>query len=131
MIHHPYLEITLSTKPLGLEEKRDVTLQYVVTRRKKSRESKTKADKDTDIANTDALEDVAGEKEVPLEQQLAAVTPGVDKQSRLEHTASKAIIGGQVKAKKPGVSAKRPSKRKAGTQEEKFAKRRKASTTGT
>jgi hypothetical protein len=40
MIHRPYLQITLSTQPLGLEEGakgRNVTCQYVMTRRKKTK----------------------------------------------------------------------------------------------
>jgi hypothetical protein len=47
MKHQPYMQITLSTKPLGLEEGvkgRNVTCQYVMIRRKKSNaQSKVKA----------------------------------------------------------------------------------------
>lgn len=40
MIHRPYLQITLGTKPLGLEvgpKGRNVTCQYVMVRRRKSK----------------------------------------------------------------------------------------------
>ena len=40
MIHRPYLQVTLSTKPLGLEvgpKGRNVTCQYVRVRRRKSK----------------------------------------------------------------------------------------------
>lgn len=37
MTHHPYLEITLSVHPLGLEKERDVTCQYVLAQRRRRR----------------------------------------------------------------------------------------------
>ena len=40
MVHRPYLQITLSTQPLGLEvgpKGRNVTCQYVMVRRRKPR----------------------------------------------------------------------------------------------
>lgn len=40
MVHRPFLQITLSTKPLGLEQGpkgRNVTCQYVMVRRRKSK----------------------------------------------------------------------------------------------
>ena len=33
MTHRPYLQITLSTRPLGLEAQKNVTCQYVLARR--------------------------------------------------------------------------------------------------
>ena len=40
MIHHPYLQVTLSTRPLGLESQRGVTCQYVlVPRHRKSKKA--------------------------------------------------------------------------------------------
>lgn len=45
MIHRPYLQITLSTKALGLEEGpkgRNVTCQYLMVRRRKSTQSEIK-----------------------------------------------------------------------------------------
>lgn len=35
MIHQPYLQVTLSTKPLGWESRRGVTLQYVMLRKRR------------------------------------------------------------------------------------------------
>lgn len=43
MVHRPYLQITLSTRPLGLEEGskgRNVTCQYIIVRRRKSKSQK-------------------------------------------------------------------------------------------
>ncbi len=37
MTHNPFLQITLSTKPLGLEAGVEVTCQYVLASRKRSR----------------------------------------------------------------------------------------------
>lgn len=45
MTHRPYLQITLSTRPLGLEEGtkgRNVTCQYVMVRRRKTKPAKPK-----------------------------------------------------------------------------------------
>ncbi|KAK8864221.1 hypothetical protein IAR55_001467 [Kwoniella newhampshirensis] len=47
MTHCPYLQITLSTRPLGLEEKRNVTCQYVLAKRKVRGKGKGKGGKDT------------------------------------------------------------------------------------
>jgi hypothetical protein len=44
MTHHPYLTITLSTKPLGLEKNRNTTCQYVLSRRQRNPRSKAAAD---------------------------------------------------------------------------------------
>ncbi|KAK4686428.1 hypothetical protein P7C73_g3700, partial [Tremellales sp. Uapishka_1] len=40
MTHQPYLKITLSTRPLGLEKQRNVTCQYVMIRRRRPKASK-------------------------------------------------------------------------------------------
>lgn len=46
MTHRPYLEITLSTRPLGLEEQQNVTCQYIITgRRRRPRASRGKGGK--------------------------------------------------------------------------------------
>jgi len=37
MTHNPYLQVTLSTKPLGLEAAVGVTCQYVLARRRRNR----------------------------------------------------------------------------------------------
>lgn len=34
MTHHPYMQITLSTRPLGREAKPNITCQYVTVKRK-------------------------------------------------------------------------------------------------
>jgi hypothetical protein len=34
MTHRPFLQITLSTKPLGLEKEHNVTCQYVMSKRR-------------------------------------------------------------------------------------------------
>jgi len=51
MKHQPYMQITLSTRPLGLEEGvrgRNITCQYVMTRRKNSN---TKSKMETGASN--------------------------------------------------------------------------------
>ncbi|WWD02775.1 hypothetical protein V865_000817 [Kwoniella europaea PYCC6329] len=40
MTHHPYLTITLSTIPLGLEQKRNVTVQHTLVKAKNSKKNK-------------------------------------------------------------------------------------------
>ncbi|EIW70864.1 hypothetical protein TREMEDRAFT_61376 [Tremella mesenterica DSM 1558] len=44
MSHHPWLEITLSTSPLGLEKEYGVTCQYVLTGRKRSKKGRKNMD---------------------------------------------------------------------------------------
>ena len=43
MTHRPYLQITLSTRPLGLEKNQNVTCQHAL--RKRGRSGKTKGEK--------------------------------------------------------------------------------------
>jgi hypothetical protein len=59
MKHRPFLQITLSTKPLGLEEGpqgRNVTCQYVMIRRKKSASKTKTSTTTTPVVPTDSTD---------------------------------------------------------------------------
>ncbi|WWD17481.1 hypothetical protein CI109_101922 [Kwoniella shandongensis] len=105
MTHSPYLQITLSTRPLGLEEKRNVSCQYVLARRKLRGKGK-KAGKGKDANGNEEVEDVdVGKK---LEE---------DKSQRIsieDNTASTEAVGSKadrIAAKRKSEGEDRPGKK--------------------
>lgn len=73
MKHQPYMQITLSTKPLGLEEGvkgRNVTCQYVMTRRKKPRMQRrvTKAEVEEEDTALSTKKDESDNQKEKLDQ---------------------------------------------------------------
>ncbi|WRT66169.1 uncharacterized protein IL334_003122 [Kwoniella shivajii] len=114
MTHHPYLSITLSTKPLGLEEKRNVTMQYVLVK-KKNRGKKGKG-KTADQGDADEEE----------EQQVQHVeVADVDRGLAGSDTAELAKKG-KEREKRPATAPKGRSVLKRGSDsEDRVGKKRK------
>lgn len=137
MLHRPYLQITLSTRPLGLEEApkgRNVSCQYVIKRRRKGKGRKGKGkgkgkglvgDADSKLLEAEGEGEEEGQVGLDgtaergmIEQREAAGQPGGTRRAgRLDHPATAAdpaATGGVAKGGEPtgpGVTA--GSKRKS------------------
>ncbi|WVQ67876.1 uncharacterized protein L199_006081 [Kwoniella botswanensis] len=79
MTHHPYLTITLSTIPLGLEQKRNVTVQHTMVKaknsKKKKKASKTSHDDEREeeegtLIEVDKKDDDNEDKKVTAEDKI-------------------------------------------------------------
>ncbi|OCF60410.1 hypothetical protein L486_00043 [Kwoniella mangroviensis CBS 10435] len=76
MTHHPYLTITLSTIPLGLEQKSNVSVQYtlVKTKNEKKKKKKKKGNK--------GLQDQTDEREEQEEEMVIEVNKKVNEMNK-------------------------------------------------
>lgn len=88
MTHYPYLEITLSTHPLGLEKEPDTSCQYIVAARNRNRrganDAKDGAEKEGGVDGNEVdVEMKDGETGpdtgVPITREAVGVVPQVSK----------------------------------------------------
>ncbi|ORY32570.1 hypothetical protein BCR39DRAFT_522914 [Naematelia encephala] len=98
MTHQPFLQITLSTSPLGWESRRGVTCQYVMVRRRRPRNK---------VPPADIMENEPGEVEKPLESLGVA---DVDLGTKINRDAPTAAMEKKRKSEgsQEGVVKKRP-----------------------
>lgn len=130
MTHHPYLEITLSARPLGLESERDTTCQYLTVRRRRNR---GKAGR---VAEGAAIEDEVpavgddrdgtGRSGVDEAGQRGVSKPGTvtDAESSVKNAIGGSGDGKQTKSAPDGDAKKRKAALVA-SQEDRAGKRKK------
>lgn len=102
MKHRPFLQITLSTRPLGLEEGvkgRNITCQYVMVRRKKSK-SKTNTNKGS-VASNDGNGDDTNDSTVQVK------VGKMDPKSKGEKRKSEGSQGSGLDATRGGKKRKK------------------------
>ena len=92
MTHKPYLLITLSTKPLGLEEGVGIACQYVLATRRRSRkrakdqEAETKkGGGDTSIRIKNGRGEMAGNEQIPGDEGKDVFHAAGTKEFDVEH----------------------------------------------
>lgn len=103
MVHRPYLQITLSTRPLGLEEGikgRNITCQYVMVRRRKNRSKQSTVPTAPESASA-APAKVAVETERPNERRGVELADAAVKRKADGSQVSDSVRGGK-KRKKQG-----------------------------
>ncbi|RSH81562.1 hypothetical protein EHS25_006184 [Saitozyma podzolica] len=133
MTHHPYLEITLSARPLGLESELDTTCQYLTVPRRRNRGKAGRAAEGAATAGGAGDEpDAPGGSEADAAKTVGIVNPdGIDieaasvKDAESKGGGDNKESGGKQTKAAPGGDGKKRKAALVASQEDRAGKRKK------
>lgn len=131
MTHHPYLEITLSARPLGLESERDTTCQYLLVRRRRNRGKAGRGEGDASADEVPAVGDGRGAGRVGVDEagqrEAPTTSAGIetDGEASVKNPAEEGADGRKKTKAAPGGDAKKRKAASVASQEDRAGKRKK------
>ncbi|GFZ44156.1 hypothetical protein JCM24511_01877 [Saitozyma sp. JCM 24511] len=130
MTHHPYLEITLSARPLGLESERDTTCQYLLVRRRRNRGKAGRGEGDASADEVPAVGDGRGAGRVGVDEagqrEAPTTSAGIETDGEASVKNPAEGVDGRKKMKAaPGGDAKKRKAASVASQEDSAGKRKK------